>query len=574
MTDGNGKNGWGFFAGTYDKDKPYFYWPSLLLGIFGAVNNLFVLTVLINRQRTPHLTTLKSIAFSDLGISLNLLVLLNCPDHFKLPENILGDLACPVFFSLYLVFALAATSGWHIVWFTLDIYGGQGNYNWHRLLFGSKIRIRLSLLFLWVLGFTIQNSSLWNYNIDRESHTCVLTWKSDAVRYVLSGALVLIFIIILPLVIMLWCYISLFKKLYHAKNYYQLKSETIQSLENEEKYKMVRKFLISSSCRTICLFFTYFVSWVPCERFLHFDSGPNDTKRIMVFTTLPGLDLLSGADDWFCDGTFSTAPSVFFQIYTIHASVEGILIPIVYALLPDKKEETYFRLLSCFDIEFPKRATIDFEIAVKNAFNSVSQNVQIQYCYFHLSQSVWRHIQTTGNTNNYRLDLEFREHVRMLLSIAFVPVSDVSTAFETLQKTCPETAHPIFNYFEDNYVGRLSAANGTRQKPRFDVDSWSCHQRVITARPRTNNAVEGWNSNFVKLVNGKHPSFPKLIEKFQDEQKNAEIFIEKMCAGQKVSRYKKPLYVKLDKNLSELVAAYDPSKLLSFLQGCSSNIKL
>ena len=94
----------------------------------------------------------------------------------------------------------------------------------------------------------------------------------------------------------------------------------------------------------------------------------------------------------------------------------------------------------------------------------------------------------------------------MLLSIAFLPVSDVSTAFETLQKTCPETAHPIFNYFEDNYVGRLSAANGTRQNPRFDVDRWSCHQRVITGRPRTNNAVEGWNSNFVKLVNGKHPS--------------------------------------------------------------------
>ena len=80
------------------------------------------------------------------------------------------------------------------------------------------------------------------------------------------------------------------------------------------------------------------------ERFLHFDYGPNDTKRIMLFTTLPGLDLLSGADDWFCDGFFSTAPSVFFQIYTIHASVEGILIHIVYALPPDKKEKTYFCL--------------------------------------------------------------------------------------------------------------------------------------------------------------------------------------------------------------------------------------
>ena len=43
------------------------------------------------------------------------------------------------------------------------------------------------------------------------------------------------------------------------------------------------------------------------DRFLHFDSGTKDTKRIMVITTLPGLNFLRGADDWFCDGTFSNA---------------------------------------------------------------------------------------------------------------------------------------------------------------------------------------------------------------------------------------------------------------------------
>ena len=102
------------------------------------------------------------------------------------------------------------------------------------------------------------------------------------------------------------------------------------------------------------------------ERFLHFYSGPNDTKLKMVFITLSGLDLLSGADDWFCIGTFYTAPSVFFQKHTIHASVEGILIPFVYALLPDKKEETYIRLLNCFGMDFPKRSIIDFRIVVKN----------------------------------------------------------------------------------------------------------------------------------------------------------------------------------------------------------------
>ena len=48
------------------------------------------------------------------------------------------------------------------------------------------------------------------------------------------------------------------------------------------------------------------------ERFLHFDSGPDNTQRVMVFTLLRGLDLLSGADNWLGDGTFSKAPKDFF----------------------------------------------------------------------------------------------------------------------------------------------------------------------------------------------------------------------------------------------------------------------
>ena len=103
------------------------------------------------------------------------------------------------------------------------------------------------------------------------------------------------------------------------------------------------------------------------EQFLLHDSGPQDENRVIVFATLPGLDLLSLSDDWFCDGTFSTAPNVFYQIYTIHASVEGCLIPIVYALLPDKKESTYCRLLSILKVDSPKRVTIDFEVAVRNS---------------------------------------------------------------------------------------------------------------------------------------------------------------------------------------------------------------
>ena len=213
-------------------------------------------------------------------------------------------------------------------------------------------------------------------------------------------------------------------------------------------------------------------------QFLLHDSGPQDKNWVIVFATLPGLDSLSLSDDWFCDGTFSTAPNVFYQIYTIHASVEGCLIPIVYALLPDKKESIYCRLLSILKVDSPKRVTFDFEVAVRN---SIIATHQIQFCFFYMSQSVWRHVQSSSNTHNYNSDLNFCEPIRMLLAKAFLPVEDVPTAFELLKGMASEESQPIFNYFEDAYIGRLTSQG--RQKPRLDMERWSCHQREKTTFP-------------------------------------------------------------------------------------------
>ena len=47
------------------------------------------------------------------------------------------------------------------------------------------------------------------------------------------------------------------------------------------------------------------------DTFLYFDSGKSDS-RILVFTTLLALDLLSQSEICHCDGTFSVAPDVFY----------------------------------------------------------------------------------------------------------------------------------------------------------------------------------------------------------------------------------------------------------------------
>ena len=174
------------------------------------------------------------------------------------------------------------------------------------------------------------------------------------------------------------------------------------------------------------------------EKFMYFDSGPLDEKRNIVFATLPAIDLLEQSDDWFCDETFSIATIVFYQVYTIHASVDRVNLPLVHVLLPDNKEESYRKLLCSLPETSTKRVTIDFEIAVLNAFLQWNENIQIQFCFFHFGQNVWRHVQPAGKALEYNNNLEFREHIRMMLCTAFLPVKDAITAFEKLQSNCPE----------------------------------------------------------------------------------------------------------------------------------------
>ena len=48
---------------------------------------------------------------------------------------------------------------------------------------------------------------------------------------------------------------------------------------------------------------------------------------------------------WFTDGTFDTVPLLYCQFYTIYALIDSRVIPCLYALLPNKSQATYIRLL-------------------------------------------------------------------------------------------------------------------------------------------------------------------------------------------------------------------------------------
>ena len=107
------------------------------------------------------------------------------------------------------------------------------------------------------------------------------------------------------------------------------------------------------------------------EPFLLYDSGIDSPARILVFSTETNLRALTTTGHWFADGTFKTAPELFYQIYTIHALVDNNILPCVYALLPNKTEQTYYemfqQLLILKPTLNPRSVMVDFEIGARNA---------------------------------------------------------------------------------------------------------------------------------------------------------------------------------------------------------------
>jgi len=85
-------------------------------------------------------------------------------------------------------------------------------------------------------------------------------------------------------------------------------------------------------------------------RFFQYDS-------ILIFASDKNLDLLVRHRQWLADRTFKCSPSVFNQLFTLHVYMAGSVVPVVYALLPNKTQTTYQRMLT----EFCKLRLLDPE---------------------------------------------------------------------------------------------------------------------------------------------------------------------------------------------------------------------
>ena len=314
------------------------------------------------------------------------------------------------------------------------------------------------------------------------------------------------------------------------------------------------------------------------DDFLLFDSGMEE-ERILIFSTYANLDVLTSCQHLFCDGTFKTVPTLFEQLYTIHGLKNGFCIPLIFALLPNKKEETYVSFLRSVKelarLSNIDSITTDFEQAMIKASKNEFSSVKLYGCFFHLGQCLYRKLCNVGLKIKYDTDVEFSMKIRMLLALAFIPEERVVETFEQLAEqelSSPELL-PVIDYFEDTWLGRPGRRNA-RRAPLFAINIWSCFERVKNDLPKTNNLIEGWHRAFSQQVGAAHPSLWKFIDALKREQSLTEIKIAKLNRGEECERSTRK-YKESANRLKKIVDSFEEYEdEIKYLRTIAHNLRL
>ena len=161
----------------------------------------------------------------------------------------------------------------------------------------------------------------------------------------------------------------------------------------------------------------------------------------------------------------------------------------------------------------PPRVLMDMEKAMVLAVGAVLSQSQVEFCFFHLAQAVWRHAQNSGLAVLYRRNEGVRRYVKSLCALAFLPTNDVITGFEELQDRLDEEEYKeeldaLYGYFEHTYIGARHRRH--RRTPQFPIEKWNVRLRTAEGLPRTNNHIEQWHRAMQTHVDAPHPSMWKF----------------------------------------------------------------
>lgn len=152
---------------------------------------------------------------------------------------------------------------------------------------------------------------------------------------------------------------------------------------------------------------------------------------MLIFSTQKNLTHLAAADIIYGDGTFYSCPSLFFQLYTFHAMVDGVMYPLVHSSLPAKTQGSWLYLKM-----YATNSNYNFSLPLSSwTMKSPSEMQHILYflvhvstqkaVFFYYTQCIWRKAQETGIQVLYKEDNNIHQLVCCAAVLPLVPTANV-----------------------------------------------------------------------------------------------------------------------------------------------------
>lgn len=200
-----------------------------------------------------------------------------------------------------------------------------------------------------------------------------------------------------------------------------------------------------------------------------------DDRDTVILSSPDQLAILKDATVWAMDGTFSTLPVPWKQLYIIHGfKGEGeslTCFPLVYILMKRRCQNDYLAIfkviINRLEGSTPHSVIIDQELAVRNALTKLMPDAKVFLCWFHFKQAIFRKIKSLGLAQLYNAEYMAAHLFKSYAALAFLKPEHISIAFDELvnRKTedvdllkkynLEEKMREFDKYFEDQYVGRL-----------------------------------------------------------------------------------------------------------------------
>ena len=123
--------------------------------------------------------------------------------------------------------------------------------------------------------------------------------------------------------------------------------------------------------------------------------------------------------------------------------------------------------------------------------------MEIKGCYFHLSQSIIRKVNSVGLKAMYESDIDIKLKLKSLAAICFVPMQDVKAVFNQLAATFPDddNFNGILSYFCSTYIEGVAG-----RSPLFPVRIWNYYVAASERCPKTTNCCEGFHNALNSII--------------------------------------------------------------------------